>query len=83
MKTILLVIFGIYMIISGILYFRMHWSIRPTKVVNFSYVLARVITFIAFLFWGWILYPCTIIKNKIIKKAIENNDQEILDKFLD
>ena len=54
MKTTLLIIFGIYMIVSGLLYNRMHWNERPAKEFNFAYVLARIITFMAFLFWGWL-----------------------------
>lgn len=83
MKTTLLIIFGIYMIVSGLLYNRMHWNERPAKEFNFAYVLARIITFMAFLFWGWLAYPVALIKKHIIKKAIENNDQETLNKFLD
>ena len=83
MKTTLLIIFGIYMIVSGLLYNRMHWKDRNNKEFNFAYVLARIITFIVFIFWGWLAYPVALIKKRIIKKAIENNDQETLNKFLD
>ena len=38
---------------------------------------------VVFIFWGWLLYPIALIKQRIIKKAIENNDTETLNKFLD
>jgi hypothetical protein len=83
MKTALLIIFGIYMIVSGLLYNRMYWKDRSDKEFNVAYVLARIITFVTFIFWGWLIYPVALIKKYIIKKAIENNDQETLNKFLD
>jgi uncharacterized membrane protein YesL len=67
MKIIILLIFGIYMIISGILYFRMHWADKTTKEVNFVYILVNIITFIVFIFWGWILYPYALIKKWLQK----------------
>lgn len=83
MKTILLIVFAVYAVISGLLYFRMHWKTRIPKELNFTHIVARFITFVAFIFWGWLLYPIALIKQHIIKKAIENNDQETLNKFLD
>lgn len=83
MKTILLILFGVYALIAGILYFRMNNKQSHIKTINFEWFIVQTIKIIAFICWGWLLYPIALIKQRIIKKAIENNDQETLNKFLD
>lgn len=83
MKTILLLVFTVYALIAGILYFRMKNKQSNVLIVNAEWVVAQIIKFIVFMFWGWLLYPIALVKQRIIKKAIENNDQETLNRFLD
>lgn len=83
MKTVLLIIFAVYAVISGILYFKISIKQSHIKVKNVPYYIMQTIKFVVFMFWGWLLYPIALIKQRIIKKAIENNDQETLNKFLD
>lgn len=65
MKTLFFIIFTVYAIISGILYFIM--KIKQSKVtkVNFAYILALIVLFIVSITWGWIIYPIYFIKTKI------------------
>ena len=83
MKTTLLIIFAVYAIITGILYFRMNNKKSHIIVKNFPYYITQTIKFVVFMVWGWLLYPIALIKQRIIKKAIQNNDTETLNKFLD
>lgn len=83
MKTTLLIIFTVYAVIAGILYIRMKIKQRNVTKINFAYILMIFIMSVVFIFWGWLLYPIALIKQRIIKKAIENNDTETLNKFLD
>lgn len=83
MKNIILIIFVVYMIVSGVLYFRMSCKRSNITVKNFPFYIAQTIKLVVFLFWGWLLYPIALIRQRIINKAIENNDQETLKKFLD
>lgn len=71
------------MIISGALYFRMTCKRSHITVKNFPFYLAQMIKLIVFLFWGWLLYPIALIKQRKINKAIENKDQDTLNRFLD
>lgn len=83
MKTTLLIIFTVYAVIAGILYIRMKIKQSNVTKINFAYILTIFIMSVVFIFWGWLLYPIALIKQRIIKKAIENNDTETLNKFLD
>ena len=83
LKTILLSILAIYAITAGILYFRLKLKQNKNKEINAAYIMAMFIAFIVFIFWGWLLYPIALLKQHYINKAIENNDTEKLEKFLD
>ena len=71
------------MIVSSALYFRMTYKRSNITVKNFPFYVVQLIKFVVFLSWGWLLYPIALIKQHIIKNAIENNDQETLNKSLD
>lgn len=82
MKTILLILFEVYALIAGILYFRMHNKQSNIMTINFEWFIAQTIKFIVFMFWGWLLYPIALIKQKAIKKATKNNNQDPANKPL-
>lgn len=82
MKNVILIIFAVYMIVSGVLYFRMTCKRSNITVKNFPFYVVQLIKLVVFLTWGWLLYPITLIKQRIIKKSIDNNDQETLNKSL-
>lgn len=76
MKTIIWILFGVYALIAGILYFRMKNKQSNITVINFEWFIAQTIKFIVFMFWGWLLYPIALFKQKAIKKATKNNSQD-------